>query len=716
MNKPMLAGAVVSAALAIYYFFKPALPRWLRYALRRRLARRVRRSHAATWPIKPGTQTPPANWPGWPEGKKFAFVLTHDVEEQRGLERCRDLMRLEESHGFRSSFNFIPEGEYQVAPELRAEMAQRGFEVGIHDLKHDGTLFRGRSEFRRQAERINHYVREWGVSGFRAGFMFHNLDWQRDLKVQYDTSTFDHDPFEPQPDGTNTIFPFWVAGDDQETHGYIELPYTLVQDSTLFLLLQERNIEVWKRKLDWVAEHGGMVLMNTHPDYMAFNRGELAWNEFPAAYYGELLDYVRTKHAGQYWAALPREVAAYCATFKPQAPPPPPKRVCMITHSYYESDNRVARYAESLAQRGDTVEVFALRAKPEQPAEETICGVKLFRIQDRFSKNEQNKWGYLWPLLKFLLAATWNVSRRHWSRPYQFVHAHNIPDFVVFAAWLPRLTGAKIILDIHDIVPEFFGSKFKAAETSILVRGLKWAERISAAFAHHIILANHLWLDRYVARSAPRDKCSVFINNVDSRVFQSAPDRAANEKKIIIFPGGFQWHQGLDIAIRAFEKLRRRLPDTEFHLYGNGNMQPELQRLVQELGLTGQVKFFEPRPIREIAGIMARADLGVVPKRADSFGNEAYSTKIMEFMSVGVPVVISSTKIDRFYFNDSVARFFESGNVDALAEGMFEVLTNDELRVGMIERASAYAKKHSWESRKRDYLLMVDSLQPKRSE
>jgi glycosyltransferase involved in cell wall biosynthesis len=127
------------------------------------------------------------------------------------------------------------------------------------------------------------------------------------------------------------------------------------------------------------------------------------------------------------------------------------------------------------------------------------------------------------------------------------------------------------------------------------------------------------------------------------------------------------------------------------------------------------VKFFEPRPIREIAAIMARADLGVVPKRADSFGNEAYSTKIMEFMSVGVPVVISSTKIDRFYFNDSVARFFESGNVDALAEGMHEILTNDELRAGMIERASAYANKHSWESRKRDYLLMVDSLQPKRS-
>ncbi len=310
--------------------------------------------------------------------------------------------------------------------------------------------------------------------------------------------------------------------------------------------------------------------------------------------------------------------------------------------------------------------------------------------------------------------ATWQVSRRHWNQPYQFVHAHNIPDFVVFAAVLPRLTGAKVLLDIHDIVPEFFGSKFRAKETSLLVRGLKAAERVSAAFAHHVILANHLWLDRYVARSAPRDKCSVFINNVDSAVFRPVPRAKPNEKQIIIFPGGLQWHQGLDIAIRAYAKLRDRLPETEFHIYGDGNMRPELERLGQELGLNGSLRFFDPLPLRQIAHIMAQADLGVVPKRADSFGNEAYSTKIMEFMSVAVPVVISATKIDRYYFNDSVARFFESGNVDALADGMYEVLSNRELREGMITRAAAYAAKHSWESRRRDYLMLVDSLFLKR--
>jgi len=712
MNKPMLVSTIASTAVLAYYFLKPMVPQRLRYVLRRGVANLIRRRSTASWPIKPGTERPPANWPGWPGGKQFAIVLTHDVEDQSGLDRCRSLMEMEERHGFHSCFNFIPEGDYSVPQELRQELQQRGFEVGIHDLHHDGSLFRSREIFRNQAEKINGYLNEWQAQGFRAGFMFHNLDWQRDLKVRYDASTFDVDPFEPQPDGVNTIFPFWVEGHQEDAHdsGYVELPYTLVQDSTLFLLLREPTIDLWKRKLDWVAQHGGMVLVNVHPDYMAFNGATLGWNQVPDSFYGELLEYMRSEYGGRYWHALPREVAEYCTAFKPQRPRSQSRHVCMITHSFYESDNRVIRYAEALARCGDVVDVYALRARPDLPREERINGVNVIRVKDRFGKDEKSKWSYFTRLLKFLLIAGWAVSRRHWRRPYELVHAHNVPDFVVFAASLPRLSGARVILDIHDIVPEFFASKFRAKDTSPWVGVLKFVERVSASFAHHVILANHLWVDRYVARSAPRDKCSVFINNVDRTVFRPVPRVAPSETKVIMFPGGLQWHQGLDIAIRAFEKLHSRLPGIEFHIYGDGNMKPELEKLVKDLGLNGSVQFFAPLPLQEIAAAMAHADLGVVPKRADSFGNEAYSTKIMEFMSLGVPVVISNTRIDRYYFNDSVVRFFESGNVEGLTEAMHEVLTNEQLRSEMVARASAYAARHSWERRMNDYLLLVDSL------
>src|SRR5438067_8439915 len=243
----------------LYYRLKPFIPQSLRTAVRRRIAFRLLDRIGSVWPIAPGSERRPEGWPGWPENKKFALVLTHDVESAVGLRKCRKLMQLEMEAGFRSSFNFVPEGDYRVPPELREELAQNGFEVGIHDLRHDGRLFVSRRKFKQSAARINDYLREWKAEGFRSGFMLRELDWLHDLDIQYDASTFDTDPFEPQPEGHHTIFPLWVprfsppsGKADRSSRnsqlstvsssggGYVELPYTLPQDSTCFVLLQEK--------------------------------------------------------------------------------------------------------------------------------------------------------------------------------------------------------------------------------------------------------------------------------------------------------------------------------------------------------------------------------------------------------------------------------------------------------------------------------------------
>lgn len=291
-----------------YYICKPLMPWGMRTGLRRAMARWKRRAVANRWPVDPTAAAVPKGWPGWPEGKKFAVVLTHDVEGQRGLDRVQRLADLEADLGFRSSFNFVPEGEYRVPDKLRKTLDRSGFEVGIHGLKHDGKLYSSHAEFSRRAERIQEYRRQWQVAGFRSPFMHHNLEWIHELGMEYDASTFDTDPFEPQPDGTGTIFPFWVP--DAMGGGYVELPYTLVQDYNLYVILQERTNEIWKRKLDWVAAQGGMVLINTHPDYMWFDekRGR---DEFPLGMYSGLLTYIREKYEGQYWHALPRDVARF---------------------------------------------------------------------------------------------------------------------------------------------------------------------------------------------------------------------------------------------------------------------------------------------------------------------------------------------------------------------------------------------------------------------
>ena len=295
--------------LRLYYVIKPYLPLRFRLLARRRLARRLRRRNADRWPILDCAGRPPERWCGWPKGRQFAFVLTHDVESPRGLERAKQLAELEMSLGFRSSFNFIPEGPYRVSRDLREWLVKHGFEVGVHDHRHDGKLFASQATFQQGASRINHYLDEWNAAGFRAGFMFHNLEWIKKLKIQYDSSTFDTDPFEPQPDGVDSIFPFSVH--DAEGSGYVELPCTLVQDSTLFVFLQENSNDIWKRKVEWICERGGMALLNVHPDYMDFEAAEASEDQIPVRHYAEFLVWVRDNYAGHFWHALPKDVADF---------------------------------------------------------------------------------------------------------------------------------------------------------------------------------------------------------------------------------------------------------------------------------------------------------------------------------------------------------------------------------------------------------------------
>ena len=293
----------------LYYWLKTFLPRTTQLFLRSKLVAIQRTMFRSTWPIDMQAGKKQEGWTGWPDKKRFALVLTHDVDTETGQQKSRDLMELEEIPGFRSSFNFVPE-RYEVDPDLRQTLTEKGFEVGVHGLNHDGKLYESRKTFIERAGKINKYLKDWNAIGFRSPAMHHNLEWIHDLDIKYDASTFDTDPFEPQPDGVGTIFPFWVQGNNNQK-GYVELPYTLPQDFTLFVLMKEKNINIWKKKLDWIVEQGGMALVNTHPDYMHFDGGKPGIEEYPSYYYQELLEYIKRKYKGQYWHVLPKEMARY---------------------------------------------------------------------------------------------------------------------------------------------------------------------------------------------------------------------------------------------------------------------------------------------------------------------------------------------------------------------------------------------------------------------
>jgi glycosyltransferase involved in cell wall biosynthesis len=383
-------------------------------------------------------------------------------------------------------------------------------------------------------------------------------------------------------------------------------------------------------------------------------------------------------------------------------------RACMLAYTFYEYDFRVMRYAEALVDRGDHVDVIALRRAGAKPFE-IIRGVHVYRIQDRVV-NEKGKLSYLFRILRFLMKSSWMMGRMHVKRPYDLVHVHSVPDFLVFAAVLPKRLGAKIILDIHDILPEFFASKFSGGQKGPFFKILVWVEKISTKFANHVIIANHIWAQKLIERSVKPSQLSALINYPNTALFYPKKRRQGHNGFKMLYHGTVNWHQGLDIAVKAFALIKDVAPNVSLHIYGGGTHWDMVGKLVRQLHVSDRVFLNPTIPFQAIAEVVSEADLGIIPKRNDQFGGEAFSTKTLEFMSCQVPVVISKTKIDQHYFHDNVVKFFEPENPDDLAAAMLEMIRDQTLRERLAANALEFAKRNSWEKKKEGYLALVDGL------
>jgi glycosyltransferase involved in cell wall biosynthesis len=389
-------------------------------------------------------------------------------------------------------------------------------------------------------------------------------------------------------------------------------------------------------------------------------------------------------------------------------------KICMVAYSFYETDNRIMRYADSLAQAGHDVDVVVLK-KRNQDNFEDIRGVNVYRIQTRKFPEKTGKLAYFARLSRFLIkSATW-LTCRCFAKRYDLIHVHSVPDFEVFAAVIPRLLGCKIILDIHDIVPEFYCSKFGACRKSMIFRALVLVERISIAFSHHVIIANHLWYDRLIERSVAPSKCSVILNYPDSDIFKENSADRNTKDFLVMYPGTINHHQGLDLLVRAFNLVGEEMPNAKLLIYGEGPDREKLQTLINIFNLNDKIKIFQPLALTEIARVMASADLGVVPKRGDTFGDEAFSTKSLEFMAVGVPLLMSGTTIDKYYFTDEQVLFFESGKVEDLSKKMLYLYRRPDKRRELIEKGREKVKSLTWDKKKHEYFGLLDLLVHKKS-
>ncbi|MBI5841420.1 MAG: hypothetical protein HZB19_15085 [Chloroflexi bacterium] len=297
--------------LNLYYMLKPLLPKSFTWPMRR-LFSTINKKEYLKWPIEPrfaqfqweilrqalliSKKQEIAFQHFWPEAKRFAFVLTHDIESAEGQHLAPVLADLEESLGFSSSFNFVPE-RYPLDLGLIKDLQQRGFEIGVHGLKHDGRLFCTYTSFSKRAIQINRYLHKFRAVGFRSPYTHRNPEWMQLLNLEYDLSFFDTDPYEPMPGGVMSIWPFRAGR-------FLELPYTLPQDSTLFNVLGETSPQIWLEKTTFIRKYYGMALMLVHPDYSASGMARQCY----AAFLQEM------KARGEYWHAIPCQVASWWKT------------------------------------------------------------------------------------------------------------------------------------------------------------------------------------------------------------------------------------------------------------------------------------------------------------------------------------------------------------------------------------------------------------------
>ena len=394
---------------------------------------------------------------------------------------------------------------------------------------------------------------------------------------------------------------------------------------------------------------------------------------------------------------------------------PRPRRVLVVTHSYYEEDPRVRRQAEALADAGLAVDVLALR-KPGSPARERLEGVEVHRLP--VQRHQGAGIGtYLAEYAEFFGHVAVAAVHLHARGRYAVAQVATLPDPLVFALVPLRLDGVPVVLDLHEAMPEFFRSRFPAASRPLVRGGLLAAERASIAFASRVLTVNDALKDRLVGLGVPADRIAVVLNSPRSDRFDPSkhPVRAfmADGCLRLVYAGALTPLYQLDVVVDALGRLAGGIDgqalDATLDLYGRGDAEPPLRARAAALGIADRVTFHGRIPVEEVAAAIAAADIGLAPTRRDAFTDFSLSTKIFEYAAMGKPVIASRLPTVERYFGDALC-YFEPGDAASLAEAIRRVADGAAYRDDLVASAGARVRELSWEREAARYVALIEGL------
>ena len=473
--------------------------------------------------------------------------------------------------------------------------------------------------------------------------------------------------------------------------GYVELPYTLPQDSTLFLLLREKTPEIWLRKLDWIAENGGMALLNIHPDYLRFAGEPPSPRTYPFGLYADLLRQISQRYAGNFWSAPPAGVARFVRQsvvplitewqpsrfLKPQRSVSPRSngtagRILMLVENKYPADTRVRNEANLLVSAGYNVTVISLGGRGLRRSE-MVDGVRVYRLPrvELFNKtvakpglfgrlmlSVKSLVGYTVEYFYFTTACLLTSCYVFVRRGFDAIHTHNPPDTLFLVALPFKLLGKKYVFDHHDLCPELYRSRYNCGETFV-TRVLRATEWCSLKLANVTIATNESYKNVQMNRGG-RDPAAIFIvrngpNKLRMTQIAPSPRLRGLNKCILVYIGSLNPQDGVDYLLRSLRHLKEDLRRTDFHcvIMGTGDSLEDLRTLAGELGLDGNVELTGYVSDEDLQANLAAADICMDPDPSSPLNDVSTWIKIMEYMAYAKPIVSFDLTETRYSARDA---------------------------------------------------------------
>lgn len=389
------------------------------------------------------------------------------------------------------------------------------------------------------------------------------------------------------------------------------------------------------------------------------------------------------------------------------------KRVGMVVFSPYPADPRPRRAIEALRNEGAYIELIC-EADGDAPKRELLENLEVIRIPIRHIRGGAVSYAYQYSTFIFISAAilAWRTLRRR----YQLIYVHNMPDILVISGLVPKLFGAKVILDQHDPMPELMRTIFNKEADSLAVRVIRRLERWSIARANLVITVNEACRRIFSTRSCKAEKIGVVMNSPDEQMFPfraaaTYPVRTKGKPFVMMYHGSLVERNGLELAVDALEKICDTVPEAELRVYGKST--PYLEQVmnkVRRLGLESRVHFLGPRRLEQLAGEIQGCDVGVVPNQRNTFTDINTPTRIFEYLALGKPVIAPATPGVQDYFGSESLVFFEAGDAADLASKMAFVASHPEKAIEIADLGQRVYMAHSWQQERETLVSLVAGL------